>query len=315
MSKKELQVESSVPEPTLEQIKVAIERSGYLLEQRICPIIERDGFIVTPNEQYQDQDTGKSREIDTHAIRFNPLFRNDFTDTYSTILLIECKNNSTPVVFFTQENPIPESIFGYTVLNGYPDGIWEDNTNGSISIEDFFNFNKFHHNFKVKWIARQFCILKPKIIGKGSPNEIIEWETSHENLYDSIESLTKATAYYSLELRDSIILVENTKNFISLGMIYPILLFSGLIYECRISGKHYKLIKNNHLTFYNTIQSKTLEGIYHIDIIQESFLPKFLRMVIEENDKIVSLLKRKRLLLKRNVERNFEEEEKKTKKQ
>jgi len=99
--------------PTKEQIKKAIEQSGYLLEQRICPIIEKYFFLTTPNEQYQDQDTGKSREIDIHAIVLNSLFRNEYSDTFATILLIECKNNSTPVVFFTQQNPIPEAAFGY----------------------------------------------------------------------------------------------------------------------------------------------------------------------------------------------------------
>lgn len=293
--------------PTADQIKKAIEQSGYLLEQRICPMIERFGFLTTPNEQYQDQDTGKSREIDVHAIKLNSLFRNEYTDTFETILLIGCKNNSTPVVFFTQKNPIPESVLGEVVLNGYPDGINEKEPEGVISIEDYFHFEKFHPNYKVKWIARQFCQMRPKVIGKGSPKENIEWEVSHEGLYESIESLAKATNYFSSELKNSIVLEEDSKDFIHLGMIYPILLFAGQIFECRIIGKKYTLFERSHLTFYKTFQSKTLEGTYHIDVIQENYLPKLLSIVNENNDKIVNRLKRKRNLLKANVERNFEE--------
>ena len=307
MTERMIQNNPHLPKPTTEEIKKAIEQSGYLLEQRVCPIIERYGFRTTPNEQYQDQDTGKSREIDVHAVNLNSLYRSEFTDTFETILLIECKNNSTPVVFFTQENPIPESVFGYTVLNGYPDGIYEKDPEGVTSIEDYFHFEKFHHNYKVKWIARQFCQLKPKVIGKGSPKQKIEWEVSHEGLYESTESLTKATDYYSSELRSGLVLEEDTKDFIHLGMIYPILLFAGQIFECRIIGKKYGLFERKHLTFYKTIQSKTLEGTYHIDVIQENYLSKFLSIVNEENDKIVNRLKRKRNLLKANVERNFEE--------
>lgn len=311
MTKKMIPNNPDLPKPTTEQIKKAIEQSGYLLEQRVCPIIERYYFFATPNEQYQDQDTGKSREIDVHAVRLNSLYRNEFMDTFESILLIECKNNSTPVVFFTQENPIPESAFGYTVLSGYPDGIYEKEPEGVISIEDYFHFEKFHHNYKVKWIAHQFCQLKPKFVGKGSLHQKIEWTVSHEGLYESIESLIKATDYHSSELKSGIVLEEDTKDFIHLGMIYPVLLFAGQILECRIIGKKYKLFERKHLTFYKTVQSKTLEGTYHIDIIREDYLPRFLTIVSEENDKIVNRLKRKRDLLKGNVERNFEEGRKK----
>jgi hypothetical protein len=231
-------------------------------------------------------------------------------DTFETILLIECKNNSTPAVFFTQRNPIPVSTYGDIVLDGYPDGIYENEPEGVTSIEDYFHFEKFHHNYNVKWVAYQFCQLKPKIIAQGSPKQKIEWGGSHEGLYESIESLIKATAYYGSELRRRIVLEEDTKSFIQLGMIYPILLFSGRIFECRVIGKGYRLFEKDHLNFYKTIQSKTLEGTYLIDVIQEKYISKFLGIVNEENDRIIERLKRKRKLLKANVKRNFEEKNK-----
>ena len=310
MAKKINQKEHNLLEPTKEQIKKAIEKSGYLLEQRICPIIEKYYFLTTPNEQYQDQDTGKSREIDVYANNLNSLYRNEFTDIFEIILLIECKNNFAPVIFFTQNNPIPESVFGYVTLNGYPHGIYEKKTERVIPIEDYFHFERFCHNYKVKWIARQFCKLKPKIISKGSPKQKIEWEITHESLYESIEGLIKATDYYSSEIKNSNVLENGTKDFIHLGMIYPILLLAGKIFECRIIGKKYKLFERKHLTFYKTIQSKTLKGTYHIDVIHEDYLPKYLNIINEENDNIVNRLKRKRNLLKKNVERNYEEEKK-----
>jgi hypothetical protein len=63
--------------PSIQQIKKAVEQSGYLLEQRVCPIIEKYGFLTTPNEPYQDQDTGKSREMDVHAVKLNSLYRDE----------------------------------------------------------------------------------------------------------------------------------------------------------------------------------------------------------------------------------------------
>jgi len=193
-------------------------------------------------------------------------------------------------------------------LNGYPDGIYEKEPEGITLIEDYFNFDKFHHNYKVKWIARQFCQLKPKVIAKGTHKQEVAWEVSHESLYESIESLIKATDYYSSELKSNFILDEDTKDFIHLGIIYPILLFAGQIFECRIMGKKYRLYERKHLTLYKTIQSKTLEGTYHIDVIQENYLSKYLNIVNNENDEIINRLKRKRKLLKANIERNFKEQ-------
>lgn len=300
--------DDGLPEPTKKQIKDAIEKSGYLLEQRICPIIDKYGFFTIPNDQYQDQDTGKSREIDVHAIKLNSLYRKEFQDTFKIILLIECKNNSTPVVFFSHLSPVPKGVFGYINLNGYPDGIYNKETNYITFVEDYFHFEKFHHNYKVEWFASQFCQLKPR---KGGKKQKIEWTASHGGLYESIESLVKATYYYSSELKNGIVLDEDTKDFIHLGMIYPVLLFAGKIFDYRIYGKKYRLYKKKHLTLYKTIESKTLRGTYHIDVIQEDYLQKFLDIIEEENKKIVKRLKSKRELLKANVQRNFEEQKKK----
>jgi hypothetical protein len=41
----------------------AIKRSGYLLEQRIEPVLTEAGFYVQMNEGYLDPETGKAREL------------------------------------------------------------------------------------------------------------------------------------------------------------------------------------------------------------------------------------------------------------
>jgi hypothetical protein len=90
--------------PDINQIRLALERSGYLMEQRLCPVIERRGYLVTPNHEYQDPDTGKSREIDVHALAVVSLYRNTFDDMLTSTLLVACKNNHFPVVTFAHHN-------------------------------------------------------------------------------------------------------------------------------------------------------------------------------------------------------------------
>ena len=310
MAKETTENGCDLPKPSLEQIKKVLQKSGYLLEQRICPIVERYGFFTTPNEQYQDQDTGKSREIDIEAIQPYFLYRKELTDIFWTYILLECKNNSTPAVFFTQKNPVPERISGYVSVSGYPDGIYDEKYGGVVSIEDYFHFARFHHNYKVKWIARQFCQLTAKTVAKGTRNQTIEWGVSHEGLHESVEGLAKATSYHSSKLKSDVVLKEESKDAIELGIVYPILLFAGQIFECRITGKTFALSETKHVTFHRTIESKTLKGTFHIDVIQEDYLPRFLKIVNEESEKIVRRFKEKRDLLKTNVRRNFAERKK-----
>ncbi|MHC1763624.1 MAG: hypothetical protein AB9869_04855 [Verrucomicrobiia bacterium] len=42
----------------------AVVRSGYLMEQRLVPIVESFGYKATPNQRFRDPDTGDLREID-----------------------------------------------------------------------------------------------------------------------------------------------------------------------------------------------------------------------------------------------------------
>jgi hypothetical protein len=307
-------------QPTIDEIKAAVESSGYLLEQRVCPVVESHRFLTTPNEQYTDQDTGKSREIDIHAINMDSLGDDDFSNIFETILLIECKNNSTPAVFFSHENPLPS--VGRVVVNGYPDGISvpEDQLSDGIyrvtatsenvaAIEQYFAFEEFHHNYQAKWIARQFCQMKPKVIAKGSPNESVEWSLSHEGLYESIDSLAKATEYFSKRLREGVDCFdeETQEGCIHLGIVYPILLFSGQIYECRISKDQYELCEQSHLVFYRTIRSRTIESTFHIDVIREEHLPRLLNVVKSERSKISQILEENLNLLISNVKRDYRE--------
>jgi hypothetical protein len=180
-------------QPSNTEIMEALQRSGYLLEQRLCPIIEKCGFSVTPNEQYQDQDTGKSREIDIKALSVREL-NEEFNHCLFTELLAECKNNLYPVVFFSQKESVPDWM-APAVFTGQPEVVFENATSQwKTPISSHVRFDTFHHSANPQWIARQFCRLKKD---KG------KWITSHDDLYSSVESLVKATIYFVEEFKKS----------------------------------------------------------------------------------------------------------------
>jgi len=49
-------------------MREAITRAGYLMEQRLVPVVEKAGFKVTPNQRYQDPASGKAFELDLIAM-------------------------------------------------------------------------------------------------------------------------------------------------------------------------------------------------------------------------------------------------------
>ena len=93
MSKKE------IPPIQKEEMISALNRSGYFLESRVEQQLQNAGFQqIYPNAAYEDQDTGKSREIDLtasfHLSHQNPNI------VVNIHLLIECKKLRSPFIFF-----------------------------------------------------------------------------------------------------------------------------------------------------------------------------------------------------------------------
>ena len=73
------------------QMREAIRRSGYLLEQRVEPIITDSGYYVETNPAFRDAETGKSCEIDVRATSGVGVFRKE-GDFIFPVLLCECEN-------------------------------------------------------------------------------------------------------------------------------------------------------------------------------------------------------------------------------
>jgi hypothetical protein len=82
-------------------MREAIQRSGYLVEQRLVPLVERFGFKATPNQRFRDPETGELREIDIFAISSAFVSERRFEMIFP-ILLIAVKTLRCPLVLFTQ---------------------------------------------------------------------------------------------------------------------------------------------------------------------------------------------------------------------
>jgi hypothetical protein len=145
--------------PALKEIRQAVKRSGYLFEQRIVPLLERHGYKATPNDIFEDPETGEAREIDVFAISGERISARGY-DFIFPLLFIECKNLVAPLIFFTQDEiPITE-LAGDVQVAGIP---LEIEYKGEIvSITDYLDVEKFHHYYRRRRLSTQFCCVYEK---------------------------------------------------------------------------------------------------------------------------------------------------------
>lgn len=286
--------------PTLNDVRRAIERSGYVLELRLVPKLERAGFVVWSDRQFQDQDTGKSREIDLYAYRRADVATQEvligkttyvLADTFQTYLVLECKAISTPLVFFSQENRLP--IYGRLLFGGFPRFIWKRDAHvgeivGSL-FESMVDFGAFHSYWSPTHLAARFGRMVSKKIGGST----LEWELDHSGIYPAIEKLCKAAMYVHkraiAEARNHD--PEHTDQF-HLHMTYPVLVVSGQIFECRVTTRGYTVKPAKQLFLDWSLTSEKVSGAFRICIVTERAFGSFLRKVQIDHSGVEAGLRR-----------------------
>jgi hypothetical protein len=100
--------------PAPQDIVSALERTGFMLEQRAALKLEAAGFTVTINDAFPDPNEMKSREIDVVGNIMHEAW-GDFIGVEGKVL-VECKNYSNPVVMIgrrksTRELPSVDTCF------------------------------------------------------------------------------------------------------------------------------------------------------------------------------------------------------------
>jgi hypothetical protein len=85
------------PSPTSDDVISALERTGYLLEQRVASKVRSAGFTVVTGKAFKDPEEGKSREVDVFA--FKEVWDDSSRNVRVSIqLVIECKRSDGPYV-------------------------------------------------------------------------------------------------------------------------------------------------------------------------------------------------------------------------
>lgn len=288
-----------------EEIKEAILRSGYLLEQRVESFLEKEGYYVSANTAYPDPITGKSREIDIEALIGVKLSR-DYDFFYPT-LICECENNQQPVVFFIKDSPVSFLNYQEVKSAGLPVQFLEKDILGKhsykpkddkhfIGLSDFLNLEKYHHYCKGS-ISTQYCNFTRK--NKNNPWVAFHSDTQHNSSTNLIFALeAKIDEYY-----DGYVLPEkNEKDCVNIQIYYPVLIIQGLLYAAQMKKGKLSLTKCNHIQYRKEYFSRDKHDTYQIDVITESFLREYLKIIEMESEKIKNKLKRKMKIVRKSLD-------------
>lgn len=282
------------------QMRDTIQQSGYLLEQRIEPIIAESGYYVETNAVYQDPDTNKSREIDIRALAGIRIHRKEESFIFP-MLLCECENNSQPVVFFTKESLVSFTYCEDLRVSGIPAKFWDKD--GYISLAGFTGMEKFHHYCKGE-VATQYCTFQLK-------KDRLSWIALHnDEQHDTLNSLIKAVDYEVAEhFKGWALPEEGEEEWVNIQVYYPLLILQGDLYSAYLKDGRLTLRKAKHIQFRKQLFSihKNEVETYQIDVIIENYLPRYLEMIESEIEKIKRVLQRKKLLVFNSMKKIVEE--------
>jgi hypothetical protein len=271
---------------TRQEMVSAIESSGYLIEQRVEPILKKAGFLVHTNDVFKDDETGKTREIDLTAISGKVLFGNHMLFPF---LIIECENNKQPVVFFRNEATVSSLHHEDIKISGSPTFLVK-NENDLIPLSEALKLNKYHHYCQGTF-STQYCSFQ--FVEKGQTKK---WIAVHPELqHDTFQNIVKCLNFNIDNHFANYELPEVGEDDVAnIQLYYPILILQGDLFEAFLEKGTLKIESRKHIQYRKQIVRHTEPITTQIDVITEDYLLEFIKIIESEVDRICGQLKRKK---------------------
>jgi len=276
---------------TLDEMRQAINRSGYFIEQRVKVALEKEGYYVETNRAYPDPGTNTSREYDIFAIKPFRLFRGE-PGGLASVIVCECQNNGQPVTFFGSDPPFTLMFQEGVKCSGLPVVVW--NRNGFQSLSSVFRFETLFHQYRSP-VAKQYCsFFAPRNKGGWVASHPDEQHQSFTTLVNAVE--TVVSQHYDNNL-------EPPHPAVDLQIYYPLLVLQGGLYRARQSRRDVMLREAKYVQFLRQFWRNGQPSAYQIDVIQESHLRAYLKLVDSEIRALRKRLSRRREILTVSMQR------------
>lgn len=281
---------------TRKEIRDAISRSGYLIEQRVAQSLANNDYFVELNLTFPDPYSERTREIDIKAdsTRKSPLSKYGFATGVHWSIVCECENNSYPVVFFPYETEAPGSRYALIKCFGVPMKIQRNKE--YVDLRSYLPFEKFHHYCHVE-LATQYCtFLKPKQ-SRG------DWIAFHdEQQHDTFNSLIYAIENEIKDFYENWELPEHDiEEPLYLEFRYPLVVLGGDLLEAHLGRRQLSIKKAKHVKYLKTIYLKGREETYLIDVITEDYLKEYIEFIREEMLKVRLLISRREKTVTKSI--------------
>lgn len=281
----------------------AIARSGYLLEQRLVPIIERFGFKATPNERFRDPETGDLRELDISAISAEQIGKRGFEFIFP-MLLIACKNLKCPLVFFAQQEIRLHLFLGKLQVSGLPLEIVRKGRSPE-PITEFLKLESFHHYYRTGHLASQFCAVYEDQKESNRAKTAV-FEASHTvggriSLFNDFDTLAKAVLSIRQEHGNSFHLDRRGEE-LNLQIYYPIFVTSGPLVECYVGDRRPRYRRVHRVGFLLRTQVGAKPREFRIDVVDELGLRRLVGTINDESAKIAQRIRKQRKAINESLD-------------
>jgi hypothetical protein len=267
--------------PTPDEVKKAIESSGYPLEIRVAHVLAtRDYLSVIPSWDYRDDRTGEPREIDVVASRpFDVGTRGTHRQPVMVHLLIECKRSPAFVIYSAHPPTIltrDSDLLSHSYF-GRPRSLWRKRETG------FFGTDIVEHlklgTLRWKWpdcVGIHYAFVQttkeqPKPDRKKTPPRP-QFKLGDEEFYNKkLLGLLKGAYMYCQQYVGSS--TSEGANLVQPRFVIPILVMDADLYEYDVASASLRNIARGALC--RSYQGE-FSASFRIDVVQEQELVAYL---------------------------------------
>lgn len=246
----------------IQKIEEDIAKSGLPLEIEISSILTKAGWKVRNQVNYTDKDTNKERQIDivAHKSFFGKVHK---YDRFLNHLIIECKRDEFPWVFFT--TPKPDDPHELIISNF---GCQKHYANPPIREE--INVLAAHSHYLKMSKEKSVVHYEPFKSQENKKNKIYvaKYQVA-KCLLSEFENMKK---YHKIALQHQILMKP-------IAFYFPIICFDGNLFKLYLNEE-----KNLELKVANYIQYE----FYHkkenflIDVVRKDFFEEYLKNIESE---------------------------------
>ncbi|MES2558703.1 MAG: hypothetical protein V4590_03125 [Bacteroidota bacterium] len=252
-----------------DEIISALNRSGYLLENRILKLFIKNSFYAESSHAlFFNPEENKYREIDILATKqLHTMFLEDKFNSVAINIhfVVECINNPQPLGLFENLGDMdePSSDWIYEITNGTP----ELRENISLKIHSLIDFVE---RTRIKAPpSRQYCGFSKK---KDTNNKEPWMATHSDDFHKTLLKLVEATKHKKEEINR--LWDGRRPQICRLDFIIPTVVLQGNIIsvfqrdELKIKDELFQRLKTPYEEIYNRNMS--------VDIVQENYFEQYL---------------------------------------